>query len=752
MSEEFDMSQFTEEFIKEASDTVEHLDKELLLLEKNPKDIELLNAIFRDVHTIKGSAAFLDFKYIKELSHKTESLLDKLRNSEMVVSGKIMDLLFKSVDLLKKMVNNIIDKQTDKMDIVDIVQELLNVVQGKDERKTSEVIAEKKNISAERIEKNTKQDVKKKDEFYEKKEQSYEELIEKENIIEKTGKQEGIDNVEKVEENKLPDTIEKIITEKREDVQIKGINSIRVDTKRVDIIMNLVSELVTGRNRLLQIGQQFKSEELNETSVFIGRITTEIQAAVMKIRMVPLEKTFSRFSRIVRDLSKQLNKDVELTIKGQDTELDKIVSEEIYEPILHMIRNALDHGIETAEERRYAGKNPIGRITISARQEENFVYIEISDDGKGINAEVIKNKGIERGLFSIEAAEKMNEYDIINVIFKPGFSTSEVVTDVSGRGVGMDVVKTSIEKIGGIIDIMTEYGKGSTFRIRLPLTLAIMQVLIIGVGEKKYAIPLNSVIESIRIEKKEIETISGREVIFLRGKPLPIVYLSSVFDISENEKENDKLNIVVLGFGEKRAGLVIDDMFGKLEIVIKPLGNYLGKIKGVSGAAILGDGSIIMILDSGLIVREGKTLLRNKNDEKQENIPRYFEKAKHKNISILYVEDSKSLQKMVKRSLESNGLKLETADDGASGLRKVETTKYDMIITDYEMPNMDGYEFLTKIRNMKSYKYTPVIVLSARDYEDNKDRWEELNIAEYLNKPFDVDTMLKAIGRIIERI
>ena len=235
-----------------------------------------------------------------------------------------------------------------------------------------------------------------------------------------------------------------------------------------------------------------------------------------------------------------------------------------------------------------AGKNPSGTVVVSARQEENFVYIDISDDGKGINPEKIKNKAIEKGIISKEIAEEMSDYDLVNIIFQPGFSTVQEISELSGRGVGMDVVKTSIEKIGGLIEVITETGKGSTFRIRLPLTLAIMQVLIIGVNGKKYAIPLNSVVESIRIEKSEVETISGEEVIFLRGKPLPIVYLSSVFNIEEKEKEGEKLSIVVLGAGEKRAGLVIEEMFGKLEIVIKPLGNYLGKIKGVYGSIVTG--------------------------------------------------------------------------------------------------------------------------------------------------------------------
>jgi two-component system, chemotaxis family, sensor kinase CheA len=726
MKDEFDMSQFTDEFIKEVSDTLEHMEKEMLILEKNPEDRELLNSIFRDAHTIKGSAAFLNFKFIKELTHKMENILDELRTGKMKATGEIIDLLFKSSDCLKQMVNNIIEGQSDEMDIVGIVLELVDAVN----KKGIEAVKKEVKIKDSEIIEYQKKEIK--IEEYNKTEIKADNKIDSKDIIESLEHVENLENI------------------KKDEIHIKGTNSIRVDTRRIDAIMNMVSELVTGRNRLLQIGQQFHSEELNETSVFIGKVTTEIQSAVMKIRMVPLEKTFSRFSRIVRDLSKQLDKEVTFIVKGQETELDKIVSEEIYEPILHMLRNALDHGIEKKEDRIKAGKNPVGNITVSARQEENFVYIDISDDGKGINSEYIKNKAIEKGIITKEIAAKTNEYDLINIIFLPGFSTASEVSELSGRGVGMDVVKTSIEKIGGLVDIITEHGKGSTFRIRLPLTLAIMQVLIIGVSGKKYAIPLNSVVESIRIEKSEIETISGGEAIFLRGKPLPIVYLSSVFNIKESEKASDKLSIVVLGFGEKRAGLVIDEMFGKLEIVIKPLGNYLGKVKGVSGSAILGDGSIIMILDSGVIVKEGKTLFRDKSEIETVNTKNYFEKSKGKTFNILYVEDSKTLQKIVKREFGHNGIKIDTADDGLMGVRKAETQKYDLIITDYEMPNMDGCEFLTKVRDIRGYKYTPVIVFSARDYEDNKEKWDELNIADYISKPFDINLMMEKVSKIIE--
>jgi two-component system chemotaxis sensor kinase CheA len=519
--------------------------------------------------------------------------------------------------------------------------------------------------------------------------------------------------------------------------------SIRVDTRRVDNLMNLVSELVTGRNRIVQVGKQFKSEELNESLSFIEKLVSDLQSSVMKIRMVPLEKVFSRFPRIVRDLKKTLGKEIKFEITGQETELDRVVSDEIYDPLMHMIRNAVDHGIEMPDVREVAGKSREGKIELTARQEDNFVYIEIIDDGKGIDYEVIARKAIENELLSEEEIEKLSEYDIINLIFKPGFSTAKTLSEISGRGVGMDVVKSSIEKLGGIVDIITEKGKGSRFRIRLPLTLAIMHVLIIEVSDRKYAIPLNSVVETIRIDKSEIQTISGEELVFLRGKTLPIVYLSSVFDVEEYEKESEKLNVVVLGLGNNKVGLVIDDMFGKQEIVIKPLGKYLGKVKGISGTTLLGDGNIIMIIDSNLIVSEGRSLSNSTN--------KVLKKKKLKvGNKILYVEDSKNMQKIGKRILENNGYIVELANDGIEGIEKIQKTKYNLVITDYNMPNMDGYEFLSKMRKIKSYEEVPVVLISSEWIDISDSKWRELDVVDYIKKPFEEKKIVSLINNIFK--
>ncbi len=662
MQDLFDTLQFKDDFIEETGEIIENLDKELLKLENNKNDTELLNSIFRSVHTLKGSAAFLNFVNIKELAHKLESIFDKLRNEKIEVDSDLMDIVFEGYDYLKMMFEKVIEENNDEINVEQLMEKIENIGKSKEKTTSDDNTVEKEKSKKDKSKKSkqTKENNENEEKTLDVEEEKSEILIKDEaKTIEQSEEQELNDDKE------VSGKSETQLKKKGKDIsKINKTTSIRVDTRRVDNLMNLVSELVTGRNRIVQVGKQFKSEELNESLNFIEKLVSDLQSSVMKIRMVPLEKVFSRFPRIVRDIKKSLGKKIDFEISGQETELDRVVSDEIYDPLMHMIRNAVDHGIEMPEEREANGKDRKGKIELTARQEDNFVYIEIIDDGKGIDADIIAKKAVEKELIEPGDIEKLSEYDIINLIFKPGFSTAETLSDVSGRGVGMDVVKSSIEKLGGIVDIITEKGKGSKFRIRLPLTLAIMHVLIIEVSDRKYAIPLNSVVETIRIDKSDIQTISGEELVFLRGKTLPIVYLSSVFDVEEYEKESEKLNVVVLGLGNNKVGLVIDDVFGKQEIVIKPLGKYLGKVKGVSGTTLLGDGNIIMIIDSNLIVSEGKSL-SNKNSKvlKKKEI-----KTKTK---ILYVEDSKSMRNISKRILENNGYIVDLAKDGIEGIEKI---------------------------------------------------------------------------------
>lgn len=372
--------------------------------------------------------------------------------------------------------------------------------------------------------------------------------------------------------------------------------TVRVDIDRLDNLMNLVSELIIIKTRMDELSQSSNKENMAEAIEYLERITTSIHDAVMKVRMVPIERVFNRFPRMVRDLSKELEKEINLQMSGKDTEVDRTVIDEIGEPLIHIIRNSIDHGIETPEERIKRGKKKEGTIILKAYANGNSVIIEAEDDGKGLDGNEIKEKAIQKGVISKQEGELLSEEEAIALLFTPGFSTTEEVSDISGRGVGLDVVKSKIESISGSIEVDTQLYKGTKFTIRLPLTLAIIQALLIRLSNEIYAIPLSSITEIIKISKEEIKSIHDQEVILYRGKTIPIIELNRIVGVDDIEKSDEYIAIIARK-GEKQAALLVDGLIGQQEIVIKPLGKYLSNIKYLSGATILGDGNISLILD-----------------------------------------------------------------------------------------------------------------------------------------------------------
>ena len=384
--------------------------------------------------------------------------------------------------------------------------------------------------------------------------------------------------------------------------------SVRVDIEKLDVLMNLVSELIIAKNGLVSVSDNnegTKTQGFNEQIEYLERVTTNLHESVMKVRMMPIETVTQKYPKMIRDLTKKLDKQMKLYITGEDTELDRTVIDEIGDPLMHLLRNSADHGLESADVRIQRGKDPVGNIYLNAYQEGNGVIIEVKDDGNGIDIERVRTKGIEKGTITPEQAEVMTDKDVIDLLFKPSFSTAKVVSDVSGRGVGLDVVKTKIEALGGDIDVDTKLGEGSCFRIRLPLTLAIIPALMVELGNEKYAISLETIqtIEDISID--DIKYVQSKEVIHLRGSVIPIIRLDSILDIEPVEKEDNEdnnLTVVIISKGEKLAGLVVDRLIGQQEIVIKSLGKYISNSKIISGATILGDGEVALILDVNTLV------------------------------------------------------------------------------------------------------------------------------------------------------
>lgn len=379
---------------------------------------------------------------------------------------------------------------------------------------------------------------------------------------------------------------------------VKKTTTVRVDTEKLDTLMNLVAELVINKTRLAQIGSEHNIKDLQEALSHIDRVTSDLQSVVTKSRMVPIETVFSRFPRMIRDLAKSLGKDIELTIEGQETELDRTVIDEIGDPLVHLIRNSVDHGVEAPEDREKAGKNKKGNILLRAEHEGNSVVITIKDDGKGINAEIMAQKAVEKGLLTQEEIERMTEDEKVRLIFGSGFSTADQITDVSGRGVGMDVVKTKIEVLNGTIDVKTEIGEGTEIKIKLPLTLAIIEALMVKLENEIYAIPLANIVETIDVSSQDVKIVQGERVIMLRGEIVPLLNLSSILEVETDKAElEDNNTVVIVKVGNRKLGLIVDVLIGQQEIVIKSLGKMFTGTKGITGATVLGNGAVALILD-----------------------------------------------------------------------------------------------------------------------------------------------------------
>jgi len=653
-----DMSQYLDIFLEESEENIQRLNEGLLSLEKNPDDKEIINSIFRAAHTLKGMAASMAFERVADLTHKMENVLDKIRNDQLNVNSDIITLLFKCVDKLQEMIENIREKGTEDAEVEEIIEALKNIEKGKAASITEKKVELEiefneydKDIIKSALEKNYnvlkinvtiyKDSILKSARaflVYKTLEELGEiiksvpsiEDLEQENfenqfylilITQKSEKDikskiEGISEVEKVEvervkikkDDRKEETVEKVEEIKQKDVvntsevkeedknTKKVSQSVRVDLERLDKFMNLVGELVIHRTRLEQISRDFKSQELHETLEQVGRITTDLQDLVMKVRMLPIEKVFNRFPRMVRDLAQELGKEIEFVMKGEDTELDRTVIDEIGEPLVHLLRNAIDHGIETPEERIKQGKSSKGTVKLVAYQEGNKAVIKVEDDGRGLDVNKIKKKANQLGINT----DGMSEQDIRNLIFLQGFSTSEKVTDISGRGVGMDVVKTKITSLGGSIEVQSEVGKGTAFIIRLPLTLSIIQALLVKVSEETFAISLGFIDRVIKINLSEIKISNNKEVIIYRNNVIPLIRLSEKLNLMEVELE-EKFCVIVK-VGEKTVGLLVDSLLGQQEIVIKPLGKLLQKQKEYVGATILGDGLVTLILDVAALV------------------------------------------------------------------------------------------------------------------------------------------------------
>ncbi|HHD77365.1 MAG TPA: hybrid sensor histidine kinase/response regulator, partial [Campylobacteraceae bacterium] len=495
-------------------------------------------------------------------------------------------------------------------------------------------------------------------------------------------------------------------------------------------------------------GEKFL-EELNQVVSAVSLVTTDLQIAVMKTRMLPVSKVFNKFPRLVRDLSRELSKEIELITTGEDTELDKSIVEEIGDPLVHMIRNSCDHGIESPDEREAKGKPRKGTVKLKAYNEGNQIVIAIEDDGAGMDPDFLKRKAIEKGIITEREAEQLSDKESYALIFRPGFSTAAKVTGISGRGVGMDVVKTNIEKLNGIIDIDSELGKGSVFKLKIPLTLAIMQSLLVSVQEEFFAIPLASVLETVRISIDEIYTIEGKNVLRLRNEILSLVRLSDMFGVEQVFETGEHVYVVIIGLAESKLGIIVDGLVGQEEIVIKSMGDYLQGIEGIAGATIRGDGGVTLITDVAAMMHLAKEINVDLTEQiSSQSTP----KERPEDYHILIVDDSKTDRLIMKKSLAPLGLTLSEATNGVEALNMIKSgdTSYDAILIDIEMPQMDGYTLASEIRKYSRYKNLPLLAVTSRVSKADRLRGIESGMTEYITKPYSADYLMETVRKNIK--
>ena len=696
-------NQYMDMFLDESHEHLQSLNDGLLVLEENSEDISVVNEIFRNAHTLKGMSATMGFNKIAELTHEMEDVLDLIRKEQIKLTEDIVDTLFKCLDSLEQMVDNVGNGDPeDLIDVSDLVAKLSSISKGggapapaaeapaapaasaaapapaaaaapsaaeaalqlNDTDKSMIRQAKDGGMQGVHIQ------VTLSDTCLLKSARSYMVM----NALDELGEViKTVPPAEELEQEKFEHSfdilmvtgsetkavedalssiseIDKIVVELVDPdaaaapaappaaaaaapapaaaaaaapppkaaapapaakkappkpaapanaaAQKKAhqSQSVRVDIEKLDTLMNLMGELVINKVRLEQIGQTHRLTELTETLEQMDRVTTDLQNIVMKVRMVPVSAVFNRFPRMVRDVSKELNKEINLTIEGEETELDRTVIDEIGDPIMHLLRNSLDHGVEHPDDREAKGKPRTGEVGLIARHEGNNVVIMVTDDGAGINADKIRKKAVEKGMISQEEADKLDDADAVRLIFLPGFSTAEQISDISGRGVGMDVVRSKIESLSGHVDVETHVDEGSVFKIKLPLTLAIIQAMLVQVQEEMYAIPLGSIDSTINIQETDIQTVQNKEVIVLRGEIIPVIRMGEMLQVP-HVKDTNEIFVVVVHAGEAKAGIVVDNLIGQQEIVIKTLGNLFAGLKMFSGATVLGDGRVALILD-----------------------------------------------------------------------------------------------------------------------------------------------------------
>lgn len=729
-------------FLEECHDRLESLSARLLELERRPDDAESVRAVFRDLHTLKGSAGFVGLTKMARLAHAAEDLVGLVRDGKREADKPVIDALLASLDVLQAIVSRAADRAPIDVSIDAVVTQLRN----------PKAAAGTASASA------------------------------------------------------TPSQSPSQAPKERAPIDLpaaRASQTLRIDFAKLDELMNLVGELVLSKGRvrvgledLASLGRELESQRrgarrggrrgssgaggrrgpvvLQDLATELGRVqrafdslsgdlteahqqlefvSAQLRDQVMKLRMVPVGKSWTKYHRTVRQIAGSLGKDVRLELHGEDTELDKVLVEQLDDPLLHIVRNAVDHGVEPPDEREAAGKSPEGRLTLRAFHRGNQIVIRVEDDGRGIDVEKVRAKAVERGLLSPQAAAELEDAQVFDLIFAAGFSTAEKVSDLSGRGVGMDVVREAIARLKGTVHVESELGRGTVFELRLPLTLAIVQVLLVRAAGQTYAVPLDLVRRTLAADPASVRSLGHQETLLEQGKEIPLLRLRHVLALRGAAGEVPReLPIVLVEVGSGQVALACDAFLGRQEIVLKSLGSLLQRVPGAAGATLIGDRPAL-ILDVPTIVRMAMTdpkLSRARPETVAP--PRMDDEPESASPRILVVEDADVIREAIRRALIGAGYVVTTARDGAEGLRIAQSEPvFDLVSTDVVMPNMDGYELTRRLRALPAYRDVPIIMVTSKDERIDRIRGFDAGVDAYLAKPTDAEELRRVVARHLRR-
>lgn len=815
-----ELNEIQQIFLIEADENIQKISGDLLELEKDLGNISIIDGILRSAHTLKGSAAMMKFANMSKLGHKMEDVFTLLRDEKIPADRDLIDIMLKGTDIQSLMLTTLREEGHDEVPGLDEaifkLAQYLKKLEAKSEGK--EFVADEFVASEPAVKETVPVSAGEKTEMQQQESRApqmqdgrpkgvvaeqtlrinittlnnlinlaAELLISRNRMNNQLGFMEG--TLLKLQKEKLLlNSIMKKVSQfagKTTDSasgyfssEEQGILQDFAETEfdrfsDLDIILRDMKSNLSNFEDLSSEIRGF-SDAFRQSIMSVSTIANELNVEIMSMRMVPVKHMFIRFQRSIRDIGREESKDVDLKIEGEDTRLDKTVMEEVIEPIMHCVRNAVSHGIELPESRKNKGKSETGLITLRAYQDGNQVVLEVEDDGNGIDAQRLKAAAINKRIVSPERAESMTDSEAMELMFIPGFSTAEKVTSLSGRGVGMDVVKNVVTKFKGNISVKSTLGKGSCFTIRLPLTLAINQSLLIQAAGRTFAFPLSSVDETVELVLENIQRIGEQELITVRDQTIPLIHLSHVIGVEEDPATMKlKYPVVILSDSDQKIAIRVDRLIGKEEIVVKTLGSHLKNVMGVMGATVLGDGSVILILDVSYLFRYwqgGKTpgvgALRSSyssspsmdtseymmDEAETEEAPKRPEQQKTRvrgRIRVLCADDSVSIRKYVESLLKREEYEVVTAQDGAEAYDLAEKSKYDLIMTDLEMPKMHGYELISALRSKSQFNSIPIVILTARSGEKHRRRGLELGANAFLNKPFDVDELLNTIHSLL---